>query len=405
MALAGVLLAGSGDGRRLRRGGIESRSSGVPQQTMRFAIPMGADERVTINGAVAAMLVGGHFTKTDASSRSRRRAGDVSQIYLRSVETGEVRALPGTRNAPWSVFFTRWSMARLQQRGWHVEGVVGRGRGAAADTLRVPMAHPGCRRRDHDRQPRRACSSCRRREGRYSPLTKNRAGRRHASVARRAAGRARRAVFDPPPGPTPNQVHVGRRPRSPSGERRDLVPAGTAPGYAPTGHLVYAQTGTLYGVPFDLEYADRHGQSRASRAGRASDCRRLSPGAASRITGTLVYVSGAATVQRTLVWVARDGTEQALPAAPHEYDWPRLSPDGKRVAVEVDGQTWVYDIARDTLTRLTFDGTDKNDGPLLDARWNSHREPLESRRGSPPACSGRWPMAAAAASASTRPSR
>ena len=79
-------------------------------------------------------------------------------------------------------------------------------------------------------------------------------------------------------------------------------------------------------------------------------------------TGTLVYVSGSAQTPRNLVWVARNGTEQALPAPPRDYDWPRLAPDGRRIAVEVSGQTWIYDTARDALTRLTFTGT-QNDGP------------------------------------------
>jgi len=70
-------------------------------------------------------------------------------------------------------------------------------------------------------------------------------------------------------------------------------------------------------------------------------------------------VAGAA---RTLTWVARNGTEQPLPAPAREFDWPRLSPDGRRIAVEVGGQTWVYDTERDTLTRLTFEGV-QNDSP------------------------------------------
>jgi len=36
--------------------------------------------------------------------------------------------------------------------------------------------------------------------------------------------------------------------------------------------------------------------------------------------------------------------------------------NGKRIAVEVGGQVWIYDTTRDTLTRLTFDGG-QNDGP------------------------------------------
>ena len=39
---------------------------------------------------------------------------------------------------------------------------------------------------------------------------------------------------------------------------------------------------------------------------------------------------------------------------------PRLSPDGRRVAVEIaeqETQVWLYDLSRETLTRLTFEGT------------------------------------------------
>jgi Tol biopolymer transport system component len=39
--------------------------------------------------------------------------------------------------------------------------------------------------------------------------------------------------------------------------------------------------------------------------------------------------------------------------------FPRLSPDGRRVAVgivEQESQVWLYDLSRDTLTRLTFEG-------------------------------------------------
>jgi len=57
-----------------------------------------------------------------------------------------------------------------------------------------------------------------------------------------------------------------------------------------------------------------------------------------------------------LVWVDRKGNEQPLPADPHAYRNPRLSPDGDRVAVGIDelgGQIWIYDIVRDSLSRLT----------------------------------------------------
>jgi Tol biopolymer transport system component len=78
-------------------------------------------------------------------------------------------------------------------------------------------------------------------------------------------------------------------------------------------------------------------------------------------TGSLVYVPGGAQTLATqrLVWVSRNGTEQALAAPPHNYLYPRLSPDGRRLAVDIaepQGQIWLYDLTRDTLTKLTFGG-------------------------------------------------
>jgi eukaryotic-like serine/threonine-protein kinase len=45
------------------------------------------------------------------------------------------------------------------------------------------------------------------------------------------------------------------------------------------------------------------------------------------------------------------------------YRGPRLSPDGRRVAVtieEQESQVWLYDLSRETLTRLTFGGNTNN---------------------------------------------
>ncbi len=78
-------------------------------------------------------------------------------------------------------------------------------------------------------------------------------------------------------------------------------------------------------------------------------------------TGSLVYVSGGVqAAQRRLVWVNRHGAEQPLPAPVHAYRQPRLSPDGRRVAVaieEQETQVWLFDLVRETSTRFTFEGT------------------------------------------------
>jgi Tol biopolymer transport system component len=80
--------------------------------------------------------------------------------------------------------------------------------------------------------------------------------------------------------------------------------------------------------------------------------------------GTLVYVSsasvpGTAVVRASrLVWVDRLGRETPVPAEPRAFGFPRLSPDGTRIAVFAADQArdlWVWDLSRGTLRRVTFD--------------------------------------------------
>jgi len=61
-----------------------------------------------------------------------------------------------------------------------------------------------------------------------------------------------------------------------------------------------------------------------------------------------------------LVWRSRDGSTEPLPAPVAGYVNPRISPDRKRIATQVEGPTtfdiWTYHIEQETLTRLTFEG-------------------------------------------------
>jgi serine/threonine-protein kinase len=56
-----------------------------------------------------------------------------------------------------------------------------------------------------------------------------------------------------------------------------------------------------------------------------------------------------------LVWVDRQGREAPIKAPPRAYTYPRLSPDGARVAFNDGMDIWIWDVARETLTRFTFD--------------------------------------------------
>src|SRR4029077_1565402 len=79
--------------------------------------------------------------------------------------------------------------------------------------------------------------------------------------------------------------------------------------------------------------------------------------------GTLVYVDVTAGSQsaraRTLVWVDRMGKEEPIAAPTRSYEAPRVSPDGKQVALAITDQEsdiWVLDLVRGgDLKRLTFE--------------------------------------------------
>ena len=73
---------------------------------------------------------------------------------------------------------------------------------------------------------------------------------------------------------------------------------------------------------------------------------------------TVVYVPGISNAGRSLVWVDRHGNEEPLAAEPRTYFFPRISPDGTRVALQVEDQendVWIWDFVREAPIRLTFE--------------------------------------------------
>jgi serine/threonine-protein kinase len=127
-----------------------------------------------------------------------------------------------------------------------------------------------------------------------------------------------------------------------SGERKVLWRGGSDARYVPTGHLIYALDDALFALPFDLERLEVSGGPVPLLAGLQRAFTPATNTATAHYTvsdgGTLVYVTGAtfaANRARTLVWVDRNRREEAIPAPPRAYFYPRIS--------------------RRTLTRLTFD--------------------------------------------------
>ena len=143
-----------------------------------------------------------------------------------------------------------------------------------------------------------------------------------------------------------------------TGEVEVLVPGGSNPRYAPTGHIVYGTGGTLRAVGFDLERLEVTSDPIPVLEGVITKSSGAAEFGISR-DGSLVYIAGDPRGQeRMLVWVDRQGREEALAAEPRNYTYPRISPDGSRLALDVRDQErdiWIWNFTRETLRRLTFD--------------------------------------------------
>ncbi len=145
-----------------------------------------------------------------------------------------------------------------------------------------------------------------------------------------------------------------------SKERKLILNNLTDAVYASPGYLLFIRQGTLMAQPFDADRLQLVGE--AVPVAEGVQTIQITGRAAFTVSenGVLAYRGGGGTVPLTLTWVSRNGTEQHLAAPAHNYVIPRLSPDGQRLAVgieEADAQVWIYDLSRDALTRLTFEGT------------------------------------------------
>ena len=134
-----------------------------------------------------------------------------------------------------------------------------------------------------------------------------------------------------------------------TGETTVLVDEGSQPAYSATGHIVYARDGAMWAVGFD-----RHRlELTAAPTPVLEDVNTKTSGAANfslSADGSIVYVPGAARdnrdQSRSFVWVDREGRGEVAATGARAYQEFTLSPDGRQVAVYVDGEVWILDLVR-----------------------------------------------------------
>jgi serine/threonine protein kinase len=116
-----------------------------------------------------------------------------------------------------------------------------------------------------------------------------------------------------------------------SGERRSILGPGSLPMYSSGGHLVFFRDRALLAASFDATALQVTGP-----AVRVVEDLALSvegdPYVAISSVGTLVY-RAAQNARRRVVWVGRDGREEPLIQATGSFSAPRLSRDGRYLAI------------------------------------------------------------------------
>ncbi len=145
-----------------------------------------------------------------------------------------------------------------------------------------------------------------------------------------------------------------------SKRRKTLVQGGFSARYSPSGHLVYARGGSLYAVPFDSTSLEVKGGPVKVAEGVFMSTNTGSAYFDISRAGALAYAMGKVEGgERTLAWVDRQGRETPLPLQAKSYLFPRISPDGRQIAFEVEGvnhDLYTYDPERGITTKITTDG-------------------------------------------------
>jgi Tol biopolymer transport system component len=328
------------------------KSAGTPKPVSRLTIVLPRGQRLagTLVGSPVALSHDGTHLAYVA------REGVEQRLYLRSMDSQTAAPIAGTQGAvtpsfspdgQWLIFFADGKLKKISVNGgsaltlgdsvlpagasWSSRGIIGFGfyRGSL---LQVPEgggpAQSLTRLKEGD-------------SGQFSPEFL-------------PGGKAVVFVVGSKAGSSKSQIAVHSLT---TGERRELV-EGIQPRYATSGHLIYAQGGTLMAVPFDAQKLRIKGSPVAVVENVAESPTFSMSQYSISDNGSLVYISaGAQNVQRRMVWVDRNGEEQPVPAPARAYENVRLSPDGRRIAVEINQQIWIYDLARDALSRLTLEGS------------------------------------------------
>jgi len=152
------------------------------------------------------------------------------------------------------------------------------------------------------------------------------------------------------------------------GVDRSILPASSGASYA-NGSLLFVREGTLLAQPFDPKRLATSGTPSPIAERVATSIFFWRWGLFSANEAGLVAYSAALPASSRLLWLDRVGQEVASVGEPATYQTPRLSPDGRLLAVAVldaslnKPDVWIYNLGRGVRTRFTS-GPSANNEPV-----------------------------------------
>ena len=332
---------------------------------VRFTIPVDTVNAVSFGGALGSRLAispdGGKLVYVGENR-------DGSQLYIRPLDSLQATAIPGTRGAisaffspdgNWIGFFAAGKLKKVRLSGDPVVTIcdaveaVGASWGTDDAIVFAPSPVSGLFR----------VSSNGGTPQQVTTLANGETSHRWPEIL--PGGKT--LVFAAASGPDFTGSRIVAQALG-SGTRVDVT-EGTYPHYTSTGHLVFARESAIFGARFDVKTL----KLSSNPMSIVGDLSMNSTTGAALFTlsssGTLIYRARVtAFAERQMIWVTRSGAEEAVSEERRPYLQPRISPDGMRVAIAIgevaaDRDVWLYDLARRTTTRLTFE-TGEDETPV-----------------------------------------
>ncbi|HEX9160797.1 MAG TPA: protein kinase [Thermoanaerobaculia bacterium] len=281
------------------------------------------------------------------------RLSDTTTLYLRSMETGEIKPLPGTESAL-NPFFSPdgdWigyddlnesALKKIAVAGGppllicKLESLIRGATWLANDTIVFSS----------QRSPLRKVAAS---GGAPQPLTRGIVNRTDYWPSGLPDGKHFLYTIGDMSG---NYDQASIAVASVQDGRSHVVLVGGSCGRYARGHLIYWRSGSLFSVPFDARQLIVTGAPVAIASDVASYPHMGLAYFDVAADGTLVYAPRVA-VSSELVWVDRNGKADPVSTLRRDYATPRISPDGRQVAVAASNDVWLFDLKRETWTRLT----------------------------------------------------